>query len=99
MEEFNYDLEQMKIAVNSQIVKLELHKMNTEILKLIDTWDKTLDDNTNFDDEIVSLVKLVVEDVLCFISNEVQYEAGNSVARTIEAVVKNHYGLTDEPEN
>lgn len=99
MEEFNYDLEQMKIAINSQIVKLELYKMNTEILKLLDTWYATLDDETNFDDELVSLVQLIIEDVLCFIGNEVKYEAGNSVAKTIEAVVKNHYGLTDEPEN
>ena len=99
MEEFNYDLEQMKIAINSQIVKLELYKMNTEILKLLDTWYATLDDETNFDDELGSLVQLIIEDVLCFIGNEVKYEAGNSVAKTIEAVVKNHYGLTDEPEN
>ena len=96
MEEFNYDLEQMKIAVNSPTVKLELYRMNREILKLLDTWYATLDDETNFDDELVSLVQLIIEDVLCFIGNEVKYEAGNSVAKTIEQEVKKHYGLTDE---
>jgi hypothetical protein len=32
MEEFNYDLDRMKIAVNSPTVKLELYRMNREIL-------------------------------------------------------------------
>ena len=96
MEEFNYDLDRMKIAVNSPTVKLELYRMNQEILQLIEIWDATLDDETDFDDELVSLVKLVIEDVLSFVGSEVRYEAGNSVARTIEQEVKKHYGLTDE---
>jgi len=99
MEEFNYDLERMKIAVNSPTVKLELYRMNREILQLIEIWDATLDDETDFEDELVSLVKLVVEDVLSFVGSEIRYEAGKSIARTIEQEVKKHYGLTDESEN
>jgi len=95
-EEFNYDLDRMKIAVNSPTVKLELYRMNREILQLIEIWDATLDDETDFNDELVSLVKLVIEDVLSFVGSEVRYEAGNSIARTIEQEVKKHYGLTDE---
>ena len=96
MEEFNYDLDRMKIAVNSPTVKLELYTMNREILQIIDKWSAELDDETDFNDELVSLVKLVIEDVLSFVGSEVRYEAGNSVARTIEQEVKKHYGLTDE---
>ena len=66
MEEFNYDLDRMKIAVNSPTVKLELYRMNREILQIIDKW------------------------------SAVRYEAGNSIARTIEQEVKKYYGLTDE---
>jgi hypothetical protein len=98
-ETFNYDLERMKIAVNSPTVKLELYQMNKKILELIEVWDTSLTDDANFDDELSSLVKLVIEDVLCFVLDEVRYEAGTSVARTIEQEVKKHYGLTDEPEN
>lgn len=96
MEEFNYDLDRMKIAVNSPTVKLELYTMNREILQIIDKWSAELDDETDFNDELVSLVKLVIEDVLLVVGSEVRYEAGNSIARTIEQEVKKHYGLTDE---
>ena len=96
MEEFNYDLERMKIAVNSPTVKLELYKMNREILQIIDKWDAELDDETNYEDDLVDLVKMVIEDVLSFVSSEVRYEVGNSIARTIEQEVKKHYGLIDE---
>lgn len=98
-ETFNYDLERMKIAVNSPTVKLELYQMNKKILELIEVWDTSLTDDADFDDELSSLVKLVIEDVLSFVGSEVRYEAGNSVARTIEQEVKKHYGLTDESEN
>lgn len=96
MEEFNYDLERMKIAVNSPTVKLELYRMNREILQIIDKWSAELDDETDNDDELADLVKLVIEDVLSFVGSEIRYEAGHSVARTIEQEVKKHYGLTDE---
>jgi hypothetical protein len=98
-ETFNYDLERMKIAVNSPTVKLELYQMNKKILELIEIWDTSLTDDADFDDELSSLVKLVIEDVLCFVLDEVRYEAGTSVARTIEQEVKKHYGLLDESEN
>jgi len=98
-ETFNYDLERMKIAVNSPTVKLELYQMNKKILELIEVWDTSLTDDADFDDELSFLVKLVIEDVLCFVLDEVRYEAGNSVARTIEQEVKKHYGLLDESEN
>lgn len=60
-ETFNYDLERMKIAVNSPTVKLELYQMNKEILQLIEIWNTSLTDDADFDDELSSLVKLVIQ--------------------------------------
>jgi hypothetical protein len=73
--------------------------MNKEVKKLLDQWDGTLDDHTDFEQELVRLIELVVLNVIDVVNSEVQYEAGNSVARAIEHEVKNHYGLNDERKN
>jgi hypothetical protein len=67
--------------------------MNTEVKKLLDQWDGTLDDHTDFEQELVRLIELVVLNVIDVVNSEVQYEAGTSVAKTIEQEVKKYYGV------
>jgi hypothetical protein len=68
----------------------------TEIEKLIKRWDESLvDENEEFEEQMAKLVKLVIEDVLYYVEDEVNYEAGRTVTKNVDAAIKEHYGLKD----
>jgi hypothetical protein len=67
--------------------------MNTEIGKLIKRWDESLVGEDEWT-ELSDLVKLVINDVLFYVYDEVNYEAGNREAKEVDEAIRKHYGLT-----
>jgi hypothetical protein len=90
-------IKQLECQIYKLKNKIVTEKMTkTEIEKLIKRWDESLvDENEEFEEQMAKLVKLVIEDVLYYVEDEVNYEAGRTVAKNVDAAIKEHYGLKD----
>jgi hypothetical protein len=59
---------------------------------LIKRWDESLVGEDEWT-ELSDLVKLVINDVLFYVYDEVNYEVGNRQAKEVDAAIRKHYGL------
>jgi hypothetical protein len=71
--------------------------MVTKIQKLISKFDDNfLDKNDSFEQMMEKFATLVISDVLYVVNDELQYEIGFGLAKTINHAVNKHYEIKDD---
>jgi hypothetical protein len=71
--------------------------MVNKIQKLISKFDDNLlDKNDSFEVYMEKFAKLIIEDVMYVVNDELQYQIGFGMAKTINDEVKKHYEINDE---